>query len=324
MHNENAPPDILFLVGPTAAGKSEVALELAAKLRGEIVSADSMQVYRGLDVLSAKPSREERVRIHHHLIDVINPGDHFDVAIYERLAKSAIAGIRARGHMPIIAGGSGMYVKAVVDGIFKGVGKDAAIRERLGREAEERGLQLLHERLRAVDPAAAARIHPNDKKRIVRALEVFELSGQRISDRQREWDGGKTAAGMFLSRNLQCNAVMFGLTWERGLLTRRIDERVEKMFMGGAVEEVKRIMGLGLDPHATIWQSLGMGEIREYLEGCCSLDHAKETLKKNTRAFARRQMTWFRREPRIRWLDIQEGHTTDSIAGEVMALAQCS
>jgi len=314
--------ELIFLVGPTAVGKSAVALELARKIEGEIVSADSMQVYRGLDILSAKPSARDRQRVRHHLVDVAEPGERFDVARYVRLAREAVADIRARGRVPVVVGGSGMYVRALLDGIFTGPGRDAVLRDRLEREVAEEGLAPLYERLKEVDPGAAARIHLHDKKRIIRALEVYELSGRGVSSLQTEWHaapapGGK---GAFFSAGLECRAALFGLRRKREEISRRIDERVERMVAQGAVEEVKNILGMSIDSNATAWQSLGLKEIRDYLEGRCSLTEAKEALKKNTRAFAKRQMTWFRKDGRINWLEIDAEEPPRETAEKIVQL----
>jgi tRNA dimethylallyltransferase len=314
--------ELIFLVGPTAVGKSAVAAGLARRVGGEVVSADSMQVYRGLDIISAKPATAERQAVPHHLIDVVEPGDQFDVARYVRLAREAVADIRARGRVPVVVGGSGMYVRALMDGIFTGPGRDAVLRDRLEREVAEEGLAPLYGRLKEVDPGAAARIHPHDRKRIIRALEVYELSGRGVSSLQVEWRAAPAAGGerAFFSAGLECRTVLFGLRRKREEISRRIDERVERMVAQGAVEEVKNILTMSIDSSATAWQSLGIKEIREYLEGRCSLAEAKEALKKNTRAFAKRQMTWFRRDPRIQWLDIQREEGPDETAEKIMQL----
>lgn len=317
MENE---PAVLFLIGPTAAGKSAVAIELAAARGGEIVSSDSMQIYRGLDVLSAKPSPAERRRIPHHLIDVAGPAEQFDAARYARLAGEAIAGILGRGRTPLVVGGSGMYVRALLDGIFTGPGRNAALRDRLEKQAAEDGLAALYGRLKELDPDAAERIHPNDKKRIVRALEVYELTGQRVSALRTEWRNSLSLSGegAFFSAALDCRASVLGLKRGREDLVRRIDERVERMFSSGAVEEIEGILRLKIDSNGTIVQSLGFGEIRDYLEGRCSLAEAKEALKRNTRAYAKRQYTWFKRDPRIRWFDVAPAETVAETAGRML------
>jgi len=314
-------PDIVCIVGQTAVGKSAMAIELARKIGAEIVSADSMQIYRGLDILSAKPSPAERQAIPHHLIDIAGPGEQFDVARYVRLAREAVADIRGRGRMPLVVGGSGMYVRALLDGIFAGPGRDAVLRDRLEREVAEEGLAPLHERLKKLDPEAGARIHPHDKKRIIRALEVYECSGRTVSSLQAEWDAEPSPCGegACFSAGLQCRAALFGLRRTREEIRQRSDERVERMFAQGAVEEVKSILGVGVDSSAAILQSLGLDEIREYLKGRCALAEAKELLKKNTRAFAKRQMTWFGRDPRIQWIDVREGEAPDTTAERIIA-----
>jgi len=311
---------VVFLIGPTAVGKSEVAVEVAVKLKGEIVSADSMQVYRRLDILSAKPTRSVRMRVRHHLIDIADPAAHFDVAQYSRLGKKAIEEIRRRGVTPIVVGGSGMYVRSLVDGIFEGSGKDEAVRAALEAESDENGLGSLYERLQRSDPVSAARIHPNDRKRIIRAIEVLEVSGRPISSLQTEWRREAIGPGVFRSENLQCSAAVFGLRLERESLNHRIEERVERMCVEGAVDEVRDLLGMELDSRATILQSLGIPEIRECIEGRCSVEDAKEELKKKTRAFAKRQMTWFRKDPRIQWIDIAESERAPAIAEKLLAI----
>jgi tRNA dimethylallyltransferase len=311
---------VLFLIGPTAVGKTAAAIELAGKLGGEIISADSMQVYRGLDVLSAKPSVPERERIRHHLVDVVDAGVIFDVVTYAGLATAAIADIQARGLTPIIVGGSGMYVRALVDGIFDGPGRDEDMRRKLETEAAEKGLASLYERLKGVDPGAAQGIHPHDKKKIIRALEVFAKGRKTLSSLQREWKGQSgTAAGsgIFFSRNLDCAVALVGLTRERGDLKKRIEERVERMFENGAVEEVRGLLKRGLRRECTIWQSLGLKEIRGYLEGVYTLEETKEMIKKKTRAFAKRQFTWFKKDTRIRWLLLRKNEDSATVAGRV-------
>jgi tRNA dimethylallyltransferase len=312
--------ELIFLIGATAVGKSAVATELARRIGGEIVSADSMQVYRGLDILSAKPSPAERRSIPHHLIDVACPFDRFDVAAYVRLAGEAVAGILSRGRMPIVVGGSGMYVRALLDGIFTGPGRDAALRDRLEKQAAEEGLAALYGRLKKLDPEAAGRIHPNDKKRIVRALEVYELTGRRVSSLQTEWRGSPSPPGdgVFFSAALGRRTSLFGLRRGREDVKRRIDERVEQMFSLGAVKEIEDILRMKIEPDGTIVQALGFGEIRGYLDGRCSLAEAKEMLKKNTRAYAKRQHTWFKRDARIRWFDLAPAEPETETAERIL------
>ena len=307
-------------MGPTASGKSDVAVELAARLGGEIVSADSMQVYLGMDILSAKPAPAQRARVPHHLLDVVEPGDRFDAARYAGLAKEAIGAIRARGRVPVVTGGSGMYVRALVDGLFAGVGRDAAARERIERLVDAGGLAAIHARLAAVDPEAAARIHPNDRRRIVRALEVFETSGRTISSMQREWksEGEKPAPGEpWLSRNLGWSCVFLGMRREKEDLARRIEDRTRRMFAGGVVEETRWLLDRCGGARGTIWQSLGTKEILGVIEGRHTPDEAVRMIAKTTRAYAKRQRTWFNRDQRVLWFDVGPDETPAETAGRM-------
>lgn len=311
---------VLFLVGPTAVGKTAVGVELALRLNGEIVSADSMQLYRGLDLLSAAPGEVERAKVPHHLIGILGPKENCDVARYRQMAVPVIENILSRDRLPVVVGGSGMYVKALVDGIFEGPGRDPALRRRLEAEAEERGSGHLHWRLRRVDPRAAEKIHPHDVRRIIRALEVFEKTGTPLSELQKEWSGepAPSGAGAFISRNLGRPAVILGLRRPKREIKERINRRVDLMFREGAVEEVRRLpAGPGC---GTVRQSLGLDEIRGYLEGHRSREEAKELLKRNTRAYAKRQMTWFGGDPRVVWYDLPEGKGADLTAERVTVL----
>ncbi|MDD5557925.1 MAG: tRNA (adenosine(37)-N6)-dimethylallyltransferase MiaA [bacterium] len=312
--------DVIFLVGPTAAGKTAVAVELARRLGGEIVSADSMQVYRGLDVLSAKPSAAERRRVRHHLIDVSDPGERFDAACFARLAAAAVEGIRRRGRLPVVAGGSGMYVRALADGLFEGPGRDPALRAALEEEARLRGRAALHDRLRAIDPEAAAAVHPNDLRRIVRAIEIHERSGRRPSSLRTRWASARAGAGEgrpWHSERLGCRCIFAGMRRERDDLARRIAERVGRMLREGAVGEVRALLGMRPGDGATVMQSLGVDEIRGFLEGRHSLEEAGRLIERATRAYAKRQMTWFGRDPRIRWFDVPPGEPPAATAARI-------
>lgn len=313
---------VLFLVGPTASGKSDVAVALAARLGGEIVSADSMQVYRGLDILSAKPGPALRARVPHHLLDVAEPWERFDAARYARLAKAAVEGIRARGRTAIVAGGAGMYVRALADGLFEGAGRDAAFRERLERLADAPGEEALHARLAAVDPAAAARIHPHDRRRIIRALEVFEACGRPISSLQREWGRGVGAVvpgASWFSPALACACVFFGLRRGREDLARRIGARTRAMLAAGAVAEARALSARSGGAGATILQSLGLREFAGVIEGGHGADEAAEMIARATRAYAKRQYTWFTRDPRILWIDVASDEAAAETAGRILS-----
>lgn len=285
---------LVVICGPTATGKTETGILVARELGGEVVSADSMMVYRGMDIGTAKPTREERQGVPHHLIDIVDPDAAFSVALYQELAEKRIADIHARGRLPLLVGGTGLYIRAVVDRYRFVAAPDPALRRRLAEEARAAGPDALHARLAAVDPVAAARIHPHNVRRVIRALEVYYRTGEPIS-RFQDLDG-YTAAKYRLW--------MFGLTMEREQLYRRIEERVDRMIEAGLVEEVRRLLERGYSRGLTSMQALGYKEIAAYLQGEVTLEEAVRLIKRNTRRFAKRQLTWFRRDPRIKWLDV--------------------
>ena len=295
--------DILFIVGPSAAGKSAVAVETAKRLNGEIVSCDAMQVYREIEIASDKPSPDMLRAVSHHLIGVVSIAEEFSVARYRELALAAIRDIQLRGKRPIVCGGSGMYMMTLLDGIFEGGEPDPAVRARLAEEAEKNGLLALFDRLRAVDPEAAAKISPNDLKRIVRALEVFETTGQPLSVMQKKRDG------LWGKQEIRVCA----LTRPREELYARAEARVEAMFGQGLVEEVRGILAGKVSPMAE--RLIGIPEVRGFLEGGYGLDRAKYLMKLNTRHYIKRQMTWFRKDQRIEWTDIVSGQSAGDVAG---------
>lgn len=299
---------LYFLVGPTASGKSEVGVEAARRLGAEILSLDSMQVYRGMDIGTAKVPPERRRGVAHHLIDLLPPSASFSVAQYRREADRAVFEIRGRGKKPLFVGGTSLYLKVLTCGLFEGASMDPELRRSLHERAEREGNAALHRELAAVDPAAAARIHPNDRKRVVRALEVFRMTGSRISDLQQEW--GPAAA--------EPTQRVVGLRLPREVLHRRIQERVEEMFARGLVEEVQGILRTGgFGPQAS--QALGYREILEHLQGGLALEQTMERIVKKTRAFARRQMTWLRSFPEIRWVDLEGDYDPSTIAARAAA-----
>jgi tRNA dimethylallyltransferase len=286
---------VIAIVGPTATGKTEVGIRVAEAIGGEIVSADSQAVYRGMDVGTAKPSGAERSRARFHLIDVVEPDEPFSVAQFKELADRALNEIRGRGRRPLVLGGTGLYVKVLLEGYgLTATPADPAIRARLDAEAAERGAPVLHARLDAVDPEAAAKIHPNDRIRIVRALEVYQRTGEPISAQQ--------------ARDAQVRkpllAVKFGLIAPRDVLYERIDRRVDAMIAGGLVEEVRELLNRGVSEAHPPLRSLGYKEIVAYLRGTVSLAGAIGDIKLNTRRFAKRQLTWFRADSEIEWIDI--------------------
>ncbi|MBM7854141.1 tRNA dimethylallyltransferase [Desulfohalotomaculum tongense] len=293
---------LLAIVGPTAIGKTEVGVQLALRLNGEVVSADSMLVYKGMDIGTAKPTIEERRGVPHHMIDVVMPWEEYNVALYQREAERIIAGIHNRGKLPLLVGGTGLYVRAVLDEYhFDSPKEDQKLRQELQNAAREKGNLWLHRQLAAVDPAAAENIHPNNVRRVIRALEVYKLTGKPFSGMQK--------AGY--QSNSKYQIKIFGLTMPRELLYRRIEQRVEKMLEMGLVEEVKSLIQQGVKRSHTSMQGLGYKEIASYLAGEISLDRAAELIKRDTRRFAKRQFTWFKRDPRIYWIDM---HNYDSIS----------
>jgi len=281
---------ILAIIGATGSGKSALALAVARQAKAEILSVDSMQIYQGMNIGTAKPSRAEQREIRHHLLDWVRPDETFSVARFVDLAGSIIAESRARDTPLIAVGGTPLYFKSLFHGLFDGPKADAAVRRQL---AELTGEQL-HEKLREVDPAAAERIHPSDRKRLVRALEVFQLSGRPISSFQNQW-----------SSNAPQNfpAVWVGLRWETAALNRRINARVKEMLASGWVDEVRSLMGQYAEWSDTAGQATGYQILRQHIAGKITLEDAAEQIKIATRQLARRQMKWFRRFPEVQWLE---------------------
>lgn len=283
---------VLVIVGPTAVGKTELTLRLAEQLWGEVVSADSMQVYKGMNIGTAKPGREDLLRVPHHLIDVVEPGEAFSAADYQRLARSAVDDVSSRGKLPIISGGTGLYIRAAVDEYnFIPVDNNYEVRNHLKRQVREAGLEALYQRLQSIDPTVAARIHSNDERRILRALEVYETTGRPMSF----WESQKDATQSIY------DAAFIGLNRPREELYARINLRVEQMIDDGLVEEVKGLLARGISFVAN--QALGYKELVPYLEGRCTLEEAKEIIKLQTRRYAKRQLTWFRAESRVQWVE---------------------
>lgn len=287
--------DLVVILGPTASGKSDLALALAKATGGEILSADSMQIYRFLDVGTAKPTPAERATVPIHGIDLVEPGQEFTVVDFQRIANETVSSIRSRGKLPILCGGTGFYIRAYLEGFaIPEMPANPAVRERLRGEAETYGSEALHERLREVDPVSAERIRPRDAFRIVRALEVFETTGRPISDMQTR-------------ERLVQRVRKFGLNWEREELYARIDERVERMLKSGWIEETRGLMEKGYDEGRIAPRALGYRHLMAFLRGEVSLPEATEQIKRETRRYAKRQMTWFRKEPDVCWLDAKEG-----------------
>lgn len=292
------PRSILTIVGPTAVGKSETSLWLALEFCGEIISCDSMQVYRGFDLGTDKPGPEARKTVPHHLIDIIDPQDQFSAADFARLAADTAEEIIKRGHLPIVAGGTGLYHKALVEGLFPGPGRDPELRQKLKQEAEKSGTIALYERLKEVDPDYASRITPADGIRIIRALEVFYLTGVPLS---RQFLRTRSPA-----KEKGFNLIQIGLKLERQELYRRIEARVERMFALGIVEEVRSLLARGVPEAATPFKGLGYRQALQYLRQEISLEEAIEKTKLETRHFAKRQLTWFKKSPGITWFEASD------------------
>lgn len=303
---------LLVILGPTATGKTEVAIEVALLTGGEVVSADSMLIYKYMDIGTAKPKPEERKGVTHHLIDIVLPDEEFSVAHYQTRALAAIEDILRRGKLPILAGGSGLYINSIIYGYkFGEVGIDYEVRAKLRRYALQHGNEALHNRLKQVDPVTAARLHPNDQKRIIRALEIYEKTGKPMS--------AFTANERKQSR---FNVKLFGLYMPREELYNRVNKRVEKMLDEGLVDEVKRLLELGYDTHLVSMQGLGYKEIASFLKGEINFERAVYLIKRDTRRFAKRQLTWFRRDPRIKWINVKDYYNAREIALEIIRSAE--
>jgi len=301
--------ETVVIVGPTAVGKTSVGILVAERLSTELISADAMQVYRGISIGTAAPTAEDQSRVVHHLVGTVDLDDHYSAARFARDARPIIERLDREGRIPVVVGGSGLYLRALVDGLFPGPSADIAIRDRLGREADEHGTAALHARLVEIDPAAAERIGTNDLRRIVRALEIFELTGRPISGIQRTH---RESAGTKLP------ARWFGLTMDREVLYSRIDERVNRMFAEGFVEEVRGLVKDGYWADIDRIGPLGYREVKSYLDGEFDIETAKELVARNTRRYAKRQMTWFRRNTRIRWFTVTDSTGPGSIANRIV------
>jgi tRNA dimethylallyltransferase len=285
----------IIIAGPTAVGKSALAMQVARRLGGEIVVADSMQVYRGMDVGTGKPSRAEREAIPHHLLDICDPGEVFSASEFAARAHAVVREIRGRGRVPLLVGGTGLYLRAFLKGRLAGAAGDPAIRARLLRDAETVGLGALHERLIKADPATAERVHPGDRFRIIRALELLETTGRRPSEiRPGLWDPPRVAV----------SAVLI-LTREREELYGLIDARARRMWGGGLVDEVRQLLGSGVDPGMRSLQALGYRQALAVLQGRLSEAEGLCDMRRATRNYAKRQLTWFRREPVAEWISVE-------------------
>jgi tRNA dimethylallyltransferase len=288
---EPAEPLLVVILGPTGSGKTSLSVALGRRFDGEIVSCDSVAVYRGLEIGSAKPSAEERELVPHHLLDVVDPDAFYTAGDYARAAREAISGIAARGRLPIIIGGTGLYLRALLQGLFPGPQRSAALRDRLLRKAETRGPLTLHRILKRLDPAAAVRIHANDTAKIIRAIEVTLAAGQPMSE---AWEQGREALTGY-------RVLRLGLDPLRPQLYERINARARSMFAQGLIEETRELIArYGRMP---VLDSLGYRQAAQHLAGELTLEQAIAATSQGHRNYAKRQLTWFRREPEVRWLE---------------------
>jgi tRNA dimethylallyltransferase len=286
-------PKIVVIAGPTASGKSALGMELAGRFGAEIINADSMQVYRYMDIGTAKPTREERKLVRHHLIDILYPDEGFSAALFREEAQQAIADVEARGKRAIIVGGTGLYIKALTSGLIRGGEVDPVIRSRLQSEAQAGGREQLYQRLQEVDPITAGRLHPHDTYRVIRTLEVYERTGRPISALR---GGHRFKEGPY-------HTLKIGLQMAREGLYKRIDKRVDGMIQQGFKEEVGRLLEMGYAPCLKAMQSLGYKQIINHLQGEYALPEATRLIKRDTRRYARRQMTWFKADQKIHWVE---------------------
>ena len=287
---------LIILTGPTAVGKTKLSIALAKAVNGEIISADSMQVYKHMDIGSAKIMPEEMDGVRHYLVDELEPFEEFHVVRFQEMAKAAMKEIRSRGHIPILVGGTGFYIQAVVRDIDFTENEASLYREELERLAEEKGSTWLHEELKKVDPESAEAIHENNVKRVIRALEFYKLTGKKISEHNEEQR----------ERQSPYNFAYFVLNDEREHLYRRIEQRIDQMLEAGLVEEVRKLKEMGCHQEMVSMKGLGYKEILDYLDGIYTLPEAVEILKQDTRHFAKRQITWFKREEDVIWFNKQD------------------
>ena len=292
----------IVLLGPTAGGKSEIALHLAERLRGEIIGADSRQIYHGLEVGTAAPSAAELRRVRHHMAAFLPPTETYSAGRYAREAKKVLADVESRGAAAVIVGGSGLYLRALLDGLFAGPERDEAVRAVLTARLDAEGLDALREELGRVDPDALAKISPGDSVRVIRALEVYRLTGKPISALRRE------------RRNDPTPARRYGIRWTREALARRIADRIEQQLRDGFLEEARALLASNLPPQSPGLHTLGYRELLEHLRGRASLPEAVETIGLRTRQLAKRQETWFRRVEEIRWFALQSPDEFPAVA----------
>ncbi len=301
---------VIVIEGPTCSGKTALSLILADYLSTEIISADSRQVYRYLDIGTAKPERKYLNLIKHHFIDELNPDEEFNISIFETRSIEIINNLFAEGKTPVAAGGSGLYVKALTEGIFQDIDTDPDYRLSLKKILEAEGKDRLYEILKQTDPLAAGIIHPSSWKRVIRALEVFRLSGKSIVIHQEKY-----------KRESDIEFIEFGLRWNRQTLYNNIEKRVDEMLERGLVKEMESILAMGYNPELNSLNTVGYKEIYSYLSGSINMDEAVRLIKRNTRRYAKRQMTWFNASEKIRWIDIDTPESIEKAANSIISLS---
>ncbi len=303
---------VVVVVGPTAVGKSRLAVRLAKRLQTEVLAADSRQVYRGMDIGTDKPTPEERDGVPHRLIDLVDPDETFNAGMYRQAALPEIERLHGEGRLPLVVGGTGLYVRTLLRGLCEGPKADPTFRAQLEEEARQRGPEALHRELTRVDPESAARLHPHDQVKVVRALEVYHLLGRPLSAIHQSHGFGERPF----------TPLLIGLTREREALYRRIEERVDTQLARGLVDEVRGLLAKGYDRRLSSLKGLGYRQIAAYLDGDCGYAEAVRLLKRDTRRFAKRQLTWFRKEPGILWLSLAEDESEERIVDTMMTMIE--
>lgn len=300
---------VIFIIGPTAVGKTDLSIQLAKKLNGEIISADSVQIYKSLNIGSAKPTEEEMEGVKHHLLDFLDPAEEFSVSEYSKMARDKIKELHSQDKQPIVAGGTGLYINSLIyDMDFGETHSNDSYRQALEVLAKEKGVDHVHAMLKEVDPNAAEKIHPNNLRRVIRALEVNHVTGNNMAD--------------FANEPRPTDAyepVLFGLTRSRLKLYGRINKRVDMMFDAGLIEEVKKIKSLGIDDSCQSMQGIGYKEVLDYLNGKYDYETMVSIIKQSSRRYAKRQMTWFRRYKDIHWLDLDAYTCVDDIIDKILS-----
>jgi tRNA dimethylallyltransferase len=299
--------NVLVLVGPTASGKTQLSLLLAQHLNGEIISADSRQIYKYLDIGTAKPTIEERNKIKHYFLDELTPDEDFNAGEYGKRGRMVIDEIFRAGKQPIVVGGSGLYIQSLIDGLFEGPARDEETRKRLHARLQAEGAETLLNELHRVDPVSAAKMLPSNTRRIVRALEVYYLTGVPLSEHQKQQPIQRTFQPVFV-----------GIEWDRKKLYERINRRAEKMIEAGLIDEVRSLQRMGYSSSLNSLQTVGYQEVFQYLEGKIDYETMLERFAQNSRRFAKRQLTWFRRDRRIRWFHVEDESEFSTIAENIV------